>query len=135
MITRDPTTGLSANDVAEMSCLAALTQPDLPVPSGRDIKHGPIAQLNGALGTTGILFGGVTLDNSFLGKLDGAGRELLLDTIIHESLHRRQGFLGRSFSEFRDIESPVYQETSARMTPELRDIARRGGSAACGCKK
>ncbi|MHB8744502.1 MAG: RHS repeat-associated core domain-containing protein [Sulfuricaulis sp.] len=76
--------GLTPEDIVRLTELARQTQPDLNVPQHIDT----MAMTKDGLGFTNPITKDISVNKKFLEQLDDAGRKELLDTIIHESIHR-----------------------------------------------
>ena len=102
--------GLTREDIDRLTELARETQPDLNVPPAGSISTFPLFGNGSAI--TNPITRGVTVDNFYLRELTSHQRQLLLETIIHESIHRtrpRKDMLRHPF-EHPDI----YEEARRR---------------------
>lgn len=102
--------GLTREDIDRLTELARQTQPDVNVPPPGSIGTAPFPGDGSAI--TNPLTLGVTVDNFYLRELNQEQRRLLLETIIHESIHRtrpRSDMLRRPFRH-----PDIYEEAERR---------------------
>lgn len=102
--------GLTREDIDRLTGLVRDTQPDLNVPTPGSIGTAPLIGNGSAI--TNPLTLGVTVDNYYLSELNYQQRQMLLETIIHESIHRtkpRSDMLRRPFNH-----PDIYKEAERR---------------------
>jgi len=112
--------GLTQEDIDFALEFARKNNPDLKVP-----KQCKVEDLGGGVrGSTRIwtLSREVTLDDRYLENLDRTGRETLLRTIIHESLHRTESRM-QSMRE-RNSHPGVYNEAQRRLDSQRESYHR-----------
>jgi RHS repeat-associated protein len=81
----DPT-GLTRRDIDQLTEIVRMTQRDLNVPA----SIGTMPMVDGADGLTNPITRGIWVNNRYLGELTQRERQQLVETIIHETLHRNR---------------------------------------------
>ncbi len=104
------TDGLTREDIDRMTEIARETQPDLNVPPPGRIGTAPLVADGSAI--TNPITLGVTVDNFYLRELSEQQRRLLLETIIHESIHRSRSRMDMILKPFEHPD--IYEEARRR---------------------
>ena len=111
--------GLTEQDIQNMLDLAAMTQPDLDVPStvsardlGSDIYGSPTA------GFTNPITKNISISDSYLKTLDCNQLKRLFEILVHESIHRTRP---RWDMISRPVKHPDIYKDAARRTKEARE--------------
>ena len=110
--------GLTRRDIQEALEVIRESQLDLPVPVDVNVTDLP----GDKDGNTSLIKGDITLDSRFLEPLSDDLVGQLLETLMHEVLHRNQTPLERWVDGNFDKDHPdIYKEAFRRTTQDLID--------------